>query len=376
MKNKLIIASAGSGKTTLLVKEALKADGGVLLTTYTEANETEIRKKIIEINGFIPNNITIQTWFSFLLQHGAKPYQGTVFKGEIKGFLLVTTRSGLKFPGTNIYYGEEENLKEFYFSKSMKMYSDKVSKFVIRCNEKSNGEVISRLSRIYSYVFVDEVQDLAGYDLEFLILLFKSQSKVILAGDPRQVTYLTNHSAKHPSYRNGQIKKFVNDKCKKLCTVDEETLKFSHRNNKMICEFSSLLYPNYCKSAPCSCEVCRDNLSSHNGIFLVKKGDVDNYKNKYSPIILKYNNAVDGEWNYGKSKGLGFDRVLIYPTESIVKYLKDGLLTKLNKKKEVVEAFDIAKFYVAVTRAKYSVAIVHDYDEGFYIGNLQKWVKD
>lgn len=47
MSNKLIIAAAGSGKTTYLVKEALELkDSRVLITTYTEANEAEIRKKI------------------------------------------------------------------------------------------------------------------------------------------------------------------------------------------------------------------------------------------------------------------------------------------------------------------------------------------
>ena len=49
--NRLIVAAAGSGKTTFLVKEALKIkDKNVLMTTFTEANEAEIRKKIIEKN--------------------------------------------------------------------------------------------------------------------------------------------------------------------------------------------------------------------------------------------------------------------------------------------------------------------------------------
>ena len=43
--NRLLIAAAGSGKTTFLVDEALKQKGGkILITTYTQANEEEIRK--------------------------------------------------------------------------------------------------------------------------------------------------------------------------------------------------------------------------------------------------------------------------------------------------------------------------------------------
>ena len=44
MNNKLIIAAAGSGKTTYLINEAMKfKDEKVLITTYTEANEEEIK---------------------------------------------------------------------------------------------------------------------------------------------------------------------------------------------------------------------------------------------------------------------------------------------------------------------------------------------
>ena len=78
-KNRLIIAVAGSGKTTFLVNEALKnSKTRVLITTYTEANEAEIRNKIIQKKKCIPSNITVQTWFSFLLQHGVRPYQGAL----------------------------------------------------------------------------------------------------------------------------------------------------------------------------------------------------------------------------------------------------------------------------------------------------------
>ena len=49
VNNKLIIAAAGSGKTTYLIDEAIKyREKKVLITTYTQANEAEIKKKIIE----------------------------------------------------------------------------------------------------------------------------------------------------------------------------------------------------------------------------------------------------------------------------------------------------------------------------------------
>jgi DNA helicase II / ATP-dependent DNA helicase PcrA len=167
-QNKLLVAAAGAGKTTFLVTEALKIkDERVLITTYTQANEAEIKKKIIEINQCIPHNITVQTWFAFLLQHGVRPYQGSLFEKEIKGLILVNSPSGLKafrFPCSAckqgqpthgcskcrgpIYFGEAKEFERHYFSKETKIYSDKISKFVVRCNERSHGSVIERLCKI------------------------------------------------------------------------------------------------------------------------------------------------------------------------------------------------------------------------------------
>ena len=112
MSSRLMIAGAGSGKTTFLINEALEIkDTPVLITTFTDANEESIRKHIIGINGCIPANITIQTWFSFLLQHGVKPYQSYVFDGDISGLLLVSQKSGLKYVTKRgpVYYSERES---------------------------------------------------------------------------------------------------------------------------------------------------------------------------------------------------------------------------------------------------------------------------
>ena len=140
MVNKLIVAAAGSGKTTYLVKQAMQQEDSVLITTFTDANEQEIRKKFIELNGCVPHNITIQTWYSFLLQHGVRPFQGVLLDEKINGMILVCKKSGLKYVGKNgpVFYGENEFFK-FYFSDDMKMYSDKIAKFVCRCEEKPKG---------------------------------------------------------------------------------------------------------------------------------------------------------------------------------------------------------------------------------------------
>ena len=368
-KNKLIIAAAGSGKTTFLVEKAKKIkDENVLITTYTEANEAEIRKIF---KGCVPKNITIQTWFSFLLQHGVRPYQSAM-KNDLHenkiGFYLTEKQSGLRYYNGNqpVYWGQKDFFK-FYFTKSLKIYSDKISKFIVECNKKTKGELISRVSRIFPYIFIDEVQDLAGWDLEILKLLFDTSAYVLLVGDPRQVTYLTHHPRKYTDYKNGQIEAFINEKCKNgICYVDTKTLMRTHRNNDAICKFSSKLFPNLGPCEPCTCENCRSCSAIHEGVFLIKKDDVKEYCEKYSPTILRFNKAIYPEWNYGKSKGLSFDRILIYPTDKIRRYLKNGNIEEINTVK--------AKFYVALTRARYSVGIVCDFDDDTdYIEGLRKY---
>ena len=219
VENKLIIAAAGAGKTTYVVDEAFKRKENVLITTFTEENEAEIHDKFIKRYGLVPEHVTIQTWFSFLLQHGVKPNQGTcndfLFEEHIKGILLVNQQSGFKTKiplygkMVPIYYGEETEFRPHYFTKDMKLYTDKLAKFVCRANDKSNGNVIDRISRIFPVIYIDEIQDLAGYDLEIVKLLFHSNSSVICVGDPRQVTYYTHWESMNKNFRNGNVKGYV-----------------------------------------------------------------------------------------------------------------------------------------------------------------------
>lgn len=371
--NKLIIAAAGSGKTTYLIEQALKiTDENVLITTYTEANEEEIRKKIIEKKGFIPHNITIRTWFSFLLQHGVRPYQSSL-NDELHdrkiGFHLTEHASGTYLINGQIrYYGEGNNFFECYFTskKELKIYSDKISKFIVRCNEKTRGKVIERIAKIYPNIFIDEVQDLAGWELEIIKFLFDTESNILLVGDPRQVTYLTHHPRKYINYKDGKINEFIKNQCSAdICEIDNETLSSTHRNNKYICDFSSRLFPDYEPCQPCECKECREYSNDHEGVFLVKKDDVQKYCGKFSPAILRWNKAEFPEWNYGNSKGKTFDRVLIYPTNPIITWLENN--------DEDLRSVSRCKFYVAVTRAKYSVGIVYDYNAADEFEGIEKY---
>lgn len=362
MNNELIIAAAGSWKTTSIIEKSLKLKDSILITTFTESNEEEIKRKFIEIKWYIPKNITIQTWFSFLLQHWVKPYQWWFYEKRVNWLLLVESQSAVKYKWKfwNVCYNESE-IDKYYFSESGKIYSDKLSKFVFNSNKISWWNVINRISKIYKNIFIDEIQDLAWYDLDIIKLLFDTNSNILLVWDIRQVTYLTHHERKYWKYKDWKIKDFIEEQYlskTKTCNIDTTSFNHSYRNNQLICDFSSKLYPEL--PIPISKQT---HVSNHEWIFLIKKSDVNNYISKYNPQILRYEKSIYPELNYGFSKWLWFDRVLIYPTKPIMEYLKDWDISKFKS---------IAKFYVALTRARFSVWIVFDYD---YKDVFIEWIK-
>lgn len=354
--NKLIIAAAGSGKTTFLVNESLKRkDGEILITTYTQANEEEIRRKFIKINKCIPKNVTIQTWFSFLLQHGARPFQGCKFNDDINGLVLI---NGISTKGV-----AEIDTQNHYFTKNKKIYSDKLSKFVVKCNEQSNGSVIDRLSRIYTDIFIDEVQDLAGYDLDFLKLLFNCKSNVLLVGDPRQGTYSTNNALKNKKFKKAKIVNFFEDDSITI-EKDDSTLTTNYRSCSPICELSNKLYPDLKKTTSGNTKN-----TGHDGVFFINKQDIEKYLLEYKSVQLRWDSrtAVSEAscvLTFGLSKGLEFERVLIYPTPQFVAWIKnnDSELAPTSR----------SKLYVAITRASCSIGIVCD--EDLKIDGIEKFV--
>lgn len=347
-KDTIIIAGAGAGKTTHIVREAINSeDKSILITTYTQANERAIKAKFIEENGCVPKNVTIQTWFSFLLEDGVRPFQGKRWKDRVGRLILVS--------GVSALYSKETDTLAHYFSPDGAIYSDKVAKLAIKCDELNNGAVINRLVEIYDKVYVDEVQDIAGHDLDFLKLIAVSSIELVLVGDPRQGTYSTNNSTKNGKVRKDKTKitGFFSDDQQIRADVDATTLNKNYRCHADICELSNGLYPSLPKVDSVQSETVR-----HQGVFVVKTDQVDDYLDMYKPMQLRWDsktsvNDLYSVMNFGGSKGLEFDRVLIYTSGPIREWLKTLSADKL-------KPVSLAKLYVAITRARHSVAFVCD----------------
>lgn len=357
MNNRLYLAAAGSGKTNFIVDEALaNHDRRILILTFTNANEQEIVDLFIAKNKCVPKNVTVQSWFSFLLQHGVKPFQAYLYDDHVEGLLLVSTKSGVRFTnskGIPVPWKESEVDKHF-FSPSRKIYSDKISKFVIRVNDLSGGKVVQRIANLFEDIYVDEVQDLAGYDLKIIKELMVSPANFCMVGDPRQVTYNTHFPDVYKKYMNGKIKDFVENECKKIpIIIDSSSLKTSHRNRTDVCKLSSQLYPFL------DCPDSDNNtVSEHDGMFFIDSKNLDAYLEKYKPmqLRLKINSRhIHPDYpvfNFGDSKGKSFNRTIIFPTSDMKLWLKNHSTS--------LAPLTRAQLYVALTRTRQSLAIYLD----------------
>jgi DNA helicase II / ATP-dependent DNA helicase PcrA len=334
-----IIATAGSRKTEQLVETALDAhDERVMITTYTNENQLQIAKRIQAKRGIIPPNVTILGWFSFLISQCARPYQSAIagVVGKIRG---------LNFRGERNRFARSDDIDRYYFDKNDEMYRDGVADFVCKLDKKTDGAVIRRLERIYSRILIDEVQDLAGYDLDVLELLLRSKIEVMMVGDPRQYTFSTNKGSRNKKYRGAGLLKWLSER-QSLCRVEERN--DNYRCNQAICDFADNIFPTMARSRSMTTES-----TGHDGVFCIPLSEALPYFSKYRPIVLRDSKNFDTcglqSMNIGVAKGSTFDRVLIFPTKPMCTYWADRDPTKLKAPE---------RLYVAVTRARHSVTFV------------------
>lgn len=342
-RNRAIVACAGCGKTTEVVKASGAAEiKRAAIITYTQKNHAEIQRKFYGIHGRVLPNVDVETWYTFLLSHLVRPYQTYLRGPRIAEVAWVNQKS--------VPYTPKKNVAKFYFSSSGRIYSDKISEFAVHCDRISGGKVLSRLEQVYSHIFIDEFQDLAGWDFEILELLLKSTIKVMMVGDHRQRTYTTNNAAKNKQYvGEGILRLILKWEQSGLCQSEPRVE--NHRGIQPICDLGDLVFP-YSSRMKATSTVRTD----HDGVFVVRSNDVSAYISRYKPQILRWSAATDvGELsalNFGEAKGLTFPRVLIYPTGPIKRFLATADPVHIKAAR--------SKLYVAVTRAQSSVAFVFD----------------
>lgn len=343
--NQVTLAVAGSRKTQSIVDACASGAPDVrrLILTYTQNGQAELERRLR--NACTPGALPeVMGWFAFLLRHCIRPYLPLKFPGQVL--------NGLNFDGEPVG-GKFATGTTRYFDPDGRAYRLHLSKLAYDISTESNGAVVDRLSHIYDEIHIDEVQDLTGCDLHIIETLMKAQKlDTHMVGDIRQSVFDTNPRDKNLKQFRGvrMLEWFEMHQASGLLDVhhNQETW----RANQEIADFSDTLFPASFGFKPTTSR--QTETTGHDGVFAITEADVESYTQRFSPQALRESIATARTvelpfQNFGKVKGLTFDRVVIYPTKPITNFLTKG--TPLAPK-------TACGLYVAVTRAKYSVAFV------------------
>jgi len=223
MDKSVVFAVAGSGKTSRLVA-SLDEVKRFLIVTYTESNHENLRSKIIHRFGYFPANITLYTYFRFLHSFCYRPFLRS--KKNTKGVTF-------KLPPTFPRYALTDDRR--YMSSGRRLYANRLAKFIEQANLVD--AVVTRMEKYFDVFFVDEVQDFAGHDFNFLMAICAAKLNTTFVGDFFQHTFDTSrdgnvNASLHDNYTSYKAK----FKAAKL-VVDTESLKKSRRCSKSVCDF-------------------------------------------------------------------------------------------------------------------------------------------
>lgn len=368
LPNELWIAGAGSGKTHKIITgaiEIIKNGGRVLVVTYTTNNQAELRARFVKEYGSSCENFVVKGLFSFCLDDMVRPYQREVFPDRIAN-ISFTEHNPHLIPGTTYYIaGRSEKLGDgtinslHYLTPCRTMaYSGLLAKLAVVVAKKSKDAPAKPLKEIYQKIFIDEVQDLVGWDYEVINSLNKvMKTSICCVGDFRQTIYSTTFGHKKPETPQEKIDYFVKKLKFNMCSMPK-----NRRCIQEICDLSDATHAGMYEKTLSEVTSVPSELAHHLGVFIVKRSQLSDYLETFRPQVLRWSSNTGVKYlpsnlvcyTFGSSKGLGFDRVLIIISDKHLKFIS-GDSTVFDKDKTHESR---NKLYVAITRARYSLAFL------------------
>ena len=343
MPNILTLAVAGGRKTQGLVNhcKTLPSNRKVALLTFTQTNQQEVKARLAAQAGHA-TGVEVMGWYTFLLTHFAKPFLRFMFPDErVRGF---------DFDGRPNKFARG---KSRFMTVDNKVFGCELGRLAFQLMETTPA-LLNRLECIYDEILIDEVQDLAGYDWEILQALLHSNIEIRLVGDVRQAVLSTNprgQKNKKFSYA-ASLEWFLEREVEGCLAITYATI--TYRCRKEIADFSDCIFDTSWAFPRTISE--NNNETGHDGVYLVRSEHINEYMSQFNPQCLRHSISsakhLDLPFqNFKGVKGATFERVLIAPTKNIENFIKNGT---------PLESTAAAAFYVAVTRAEQSLAIVLD----------------
>lgn len=341
--NRVILAVAGGRKTQSIVEDCKSCpDRRILVLGYTTASQLELQTRIRSA-GVYGGRVEVMGWFAFLLQHVVRPYLPLLHEGR--------RLTGLNFEGDPGRYAKGV---ERFLDADDRAYMLHLAKLAHDVATVSNGAAVDRLEHIYDEIYIDEVQDLGGWDLEIIQILLKARLKITMVGDMRQALLSTNiRDPKNKPYRKEKIFNwFQLMEQRRLLKIEQAPI--TYRSSQVIATLSDSIFDpglGYPPTVSASSET-----HEHAGVFTVRQSDAVKYAENHGALCLRHSKAVAKDLDlpfltFGVAKGRTVDHVLIYPTAKALRFLAGGAR---------LEGQAACALYVGVTRAKHSVAFITD----------------
>lgn len=350
MTHLFVHAAAGAGKTERIVRTCANKTSPKrrLVITLTESGQEELTSRLFGACA-AEQQPDVMGWYAFLMRHYVRPYLPYVFESiRPTGFIFKPERHP-----DNLRYLKDEHR---YFASDGSIYRNTLAELAVKVAVAANGAVERRLGLIYDEIIIDEVQDISRKSLDILARLLACQNpRLVIVGDVRQSLLDSDlMSARNKNADRLQLLSWYRDHEKGgRLTIEEMTTTL--RSNQVIASFSDAIFPAELGFAPTTSN--NKETTGHDGVFLVHEAHLNEYVQRYSAVPLRGSSASGkhlnhlGFTNIGQVKGLTYDRVIIFPTQPMLDLISAG--------KAMAEK-SACSFYVAVTRARASVAIIVD----------------
>ena len=331
MDRRIILSVAGSGKTSYLI-DRLDRERRFLIVTYTINNTEHLKNCIIRKFGCLPKNITVYTYFEFLMAVCYRPFLADSLRA--KGI-------DWKMPDPVTLRYKRNNLA-FYLNSQGCLYHNRIA---LLC-EANAEKIAKRIEKYYDCLYYDEAQDLGGHDFNLFLKIIQCNIEVLVVGDFFQHTFFTSQDGNANSGLYDNLDRYKQIWSGAGMQIDTESLIKSHRCSPAITEF------------------VRNNIGvnifSHHSdggqiSFITEEKDVDAIVADSSIPKLFLSDARKYHCysiNWGDSKGLDdFVDVCIVLNQKTLQFYNNG---KLNELAPLTKN----KFYVACTRARRSIYFV------------------
>ncbi|MEQ1838330.1 MAG: DNA helicase UvrD [Candidatus Nitrotoga sp.] len=197
------------------------------MVTYTENNYKNLHSRITTEYGCIPDRIRLYTYFSFLYSFCLRPFLGD--KLRVRGINFDEPPE----------YTRKLNISDErrYLDKARRLYKNRMAGLLIV--KGLMPDVNCRLSKYFDSFFVDEVQDFAGHDFNFMCDLTSTDVLTVLVGDFYQHTFDTSRDGNVNMSLHKDLTAYKSKLKKKDYVIDDTVLGKSHRCSPTVCDFVS-----------------------------------------------------------------------------------------------------------------------------------------